>query len=69
MQMEKLGRVKKIFDSNKGGTPVEFEVKAQSGENIETITIFTRSTPIDPAESTIEKLEEVLGPDNVRISG
>ena len=26
VQMEKLGRVKKIFDSNKGGTPVEFEV-------------------------------------------
>jgi DNA polymerase-3 subunit alpha len=69
MQMEKLGRVKKIFDSNKGGTPVEFEVKAQSGDNIETISIFARSTPIDAGESTIEKLEEVLGPDNVRISG
>ena len=69
MQMEKLVQVKKIFDANKGGTPVEFEVKAQSGENIETITLFARSTPIDPEESTIEKLEEVLGPDNVRISG
>ncbi|ACF43796.1 DNA polymerase III subunit alpha [Pelodictyon phaeoclathratiforme] len=69
LQMEKLGRVKKIFDANKGGTPVEFEVKAQSGENIETISIFARSTPIDAGESTIEKLEEVLGPDNVRISG
>ncbi len=69
VQMEKLGSVKKIFDANKGGTPVEFEVKAQSGENIETITIFARSTPIDAEESTIEKLEEILGPDNVRISG
>ncbi|MEI7933840.1 MAG: DNA polymerase III subunit alpha [Chlorobiaceae bacterium] len=69
VQMEKLGRVKKIFESYKGGTPVEFEVKAQSGENIETIAIFARSTPIDPAESTIEQLEEILGPDNVRISG
>ena len=68
-QMERLVKVKKIFDANKGGTPVEFEVKAQSGENIETITLFARSTPIDPAESTIEKLEELLGPDNVRISG
>jgi len=69
MQLEKLAGVKKIFDSHRGGTPVEFEVKAQSGENIETITMFARSTPIDPAESTIEKLEEILGPDNVRISG
>jgi len=69
LQMEKLVSVKKIFDANKGGTPVDFEVKAQSGENIETITIFARSTPIDAAESTIEKLEELLGPDNVRISG
>ncbi len=69
VQLEKLGRVKKIFDSNKGGTPVEFEVKAQSGENIETLTLFARSTPVDAAESTIEKLDEILGPDNVRISG
>ncbi len=69
MQMEKLGRVKKIFDSNRGGTPVEFEVKAQSGENIETIKIFARGTPVDAAESTIAKLEDILGPDNVRISG
>lgn len=69
MQLGKLAGVKKIFDSHRGGTPVEFEVKAQSGENIETITMFARNTPIDPAESTIEKLEEILGPDNVRISG
>ncbi len=69
VQMEKLGRVKKIFEAHKGGTPVEFEVKAQSGGNIETIAIFARSTPIDVAESTLGKLEEVLGPDNVRIFG
>ncbi len=68
-QIEKLGHVRKIFDSSKGGTPVEFEVKAQSGDNIETITLFARSTPVDPDEATIEKLEEILGPDNVRISG
>ena len=69
LQIAKLGHVKKIFDSSKGGTPVEFEVKAQSGDNIETITLFARSTPVDPDEATIEKLEEILGPDNVRISG
>ena len=69
MQIEKLGKVKRVFDSSKGGTPVEFEVKAQSGDNIETLTLFARSTPIDAGESTIEKLEEILGPDNVRISG
>ena len=68
-QLEKLARVKKIVDSSKGGTPLDFEVKAQSGENIETITVFARSTPVDAAETTIEKLEEILGPDNVRISG
>ncbi|MEI6639113.1 MAG: DNA polymerase III subunit alpha [Chlorobium sp.] len=69
LQIEKLGEVRKIFDSSKGGTPVEFEVKAQSGDNIETITLFARSTPVDPVEATIEKLEKILGTDNVRISG
>ena len=68
-QLEKLVAVKRIFDRNRGGTQVDFEVKAQSGENIETLTLFARTIPIDPAESTIEQLEEILGPDNVRISG
>ena len=68
-QLEKLVAVKRIFDANRGGTQVDFEVKAQSGDNIETLTLFARSIPIDPAESTIEKLEEIMGPDNVRISG
>lgn len=68
-QLEKLVAVKRIFDANRGGTQVDFEVKAQSGENIETLTLFARTIPIDPAESTIEQLEEILGPDNVRISG
>ena len=69
LQLDKLIGVKRIFDSNRGGTPVDFEVKAQTGDVIETLTLFARNTPIDPAESTIEKLEEILGPDNVRISG
>ncbi len=69
MQLDKLGKVKKIFDTSKGGTPVEFEVKAQSGDNIETLTLFARSTPIDASESTIAQLEAILGLDNVRIAG
>ncbi len=68
-QLEKLAGVKRIFDTHKGGTPVDFEVKALSGENIETLMLFARNTPIDPSESTLEKLEALLGPDNVRISG
>jgi DNA polymerase III subunit alpha len=68
-QLEKLAGVKRIFDTHKGGTPVDFEVKAQSGENIETLMLFARNTPIDPSESTLEKLEALLGLDNVRISG
>jgi DNA polymerase III subunit alpha len=69
VQVEKLASVKKLCEQFKGATPVDFEVKVQSGENIETMTLFARSTPIDAAESTIEKLEEILGPDNVRITG
>ncbi len=68
-QLEKLAGVKRIFDTHKGGTPVDFEVKALSGENIETLMLFARNTPIDPSESTLEKLEALLGPDTVRISG
>ncbi|MEI8033120.1 MAG: DNA polymerase III subunit alpha [Chlorobiaceae bacterium] len=69
IQLEKLVQVRHVFEEHRGGTPVDFEVKAQSGENIEMLTIFARSTPIDPAEETIAMLEEILGPDNVRISG
>ena len=68
-QIEKLVQLKKLFEAHRGPTPVDFEVKAQSGENIETLRVFARGTPVDAADSTIEKLEEILGPDNVRISG
>lgn len=68
-QIEKLVQLKKLFETHRGPTPVDFEVKAQSGENIETLRVFARGTPVDAADSTIEKLEEILGPDNVRISG
>ncbi|ABL65231.1 DNA polymerase III subunit alpha [Chlorobium phaeobacteroides] len=68
-QLEKLVRVKKVFADHSGGVPVDFEVKVQAGEAMETISIFARNTPIDADETTLEKLEEILGPDNVRISG
>ncbi|NTW68856.1 MAG: DNA polymerase III subunit alpha [Chlorobiaceae bacterium] len=69
LQLERLVGVKKVFEAHKGGTPVEFEVNAQSGDNIETITVFARNTPVEASESAIEQLEKILGPDNVRISG
>jgi len=68
-QIEKLVQLKKLFEAHRGSTPVDFELKAQSGENIETLRIFARGTPVDAADATIERLEEILGPDNVRISG
>ena len=68
-QIEKLGELKKLFDSHRGGIPVDFEVKVQAGENIEILRMFARGTPLDAADATIEKLEEILGPDNVKISG
>ncbi|NHQ61035.1 DNA polymerase III subunit alpha [Chlorobium sp. BLA1] len=69
LQLERLAGVKKVFEAHKGGTPVEFEVNAQSGDNIEMITVFARNTPVEASESAIEQLEKILGPDNVRISG
>ncbi|MEI6847080.1 MAG: DNA polymerase III subunit alpha [Chlorobiaceae bacterium] len=69
VQLEKLAHVKKVFDTHKGGTPVDFEITVQSGESIERIIVFARNTPIDAAESTIAKLEKILGPDKVCISG
>ncbi|MBM3161905.1 MAG: DNA polymerase III subunit alpha [Chlorobi bacterium] len=68
-QAEKLGQLKSLFESHRGVTPVDFEVKVQAGENIETLRLFARGTPLDAADATIAKLEEILGPDNVRISG
>ena len=68
-QVEKLKAVREIFEKHKGGTPVDFEVKATLSANNETIRIFARNTPIEPDDEALEKLEEVLGPDNVRITG
>lgn len=68
-QLEKLGRVKELFERNRGETPVDFEVRVQSGAAIETIKMFARSAPIDPEEELLSSLEEILGPDNVKIAG
>uniref|UniRef100_Q3AS67 DNA polymerase III subunit alpha n=1 Tax=Chlorobium chlorochromatii (strain CaD3) TaxID=340177 RepID=Q3AS67_CHLCH len=68
-QLDKLSSIKELFNKHKGGTAVEFEMKAQAGDNIETLTLFARATPIEPEEELIEQLELLLGPDNVRIAG
>lgn len=68
-QLEKLGQLKKLFQKRRGGTPVDFEVRVVAGGNVETLKLFARATPLDAADDTIEKLEAVLGPDNVKISG
>ncbi len=68
-QVSRLEAVRSIFEKHKGGTPVDFEVKATVSSCIETIKIFARNTPIEPDDETLEKLEEVLGPDNVKITG
>ena len=68
-QLEKLQQVRQIFDQHKGGTPVDFEVRAMVSSCSETLKIFARNTPIEPDDETLEKLEEVLGPDNVKITG
>ncbi|NTW50978.1 MAG: DNA polymerase III subunit alpha [Chlorobiaceae bacterium] len=68
-QVEKLKEVRQIFEQHKGGTPVDFEVRAMVSSCSETVKIFARNTPIEPDDETLEKLEEVLGPDNVKITG
>jgi len=68
-QLEKLQQVRQIFEQHKGGTPVDFEVRAMISSCSETLKIFARNTPIEPDDETLEKLEEVLGPDNVKITG
>jgi DNA polymerase-3 subunit alpha len=68
-QLARLGELKKVFDAHRGSIPVDFEVMVQTETNIEMMRMFARGTPLDPTDATIEKLEEILGPDNVRISG
>jgi DNA polymerase-3 subunit alpha len=68
-QPGKLQRVRKVFEEHKGGTPVDFEVKLETASCIETLSIFARNTPIEPDDETLEKLEEILGQDNVKIAG
>lgn len=68
-EVDKLRRVREIFEKHKGSTPVDFEVRMEDGQNIETLSIFARNTPIDPDDEVLDKLEEVLGADNVKITG
>ena len=68
-ELEKLEKVKKVFEEHQGGTAVDFEVKVQSAENIELLRVFARRCPIKADETTLGKLETILGPDNVKIAG
>lgn len=68
-ELEKLEQVKKVFQEHRGGTAVDFEVKVQSAENVELLRIFARKNPIDADDTTLDKLETIFGPDNVKIAG
>lgn len=68
-ELEKLQKVKKVLEEHKGGTAVDFEVKVQSAENIELLRVFARRSPIEADETALGKLENILGPDNVKIAG
>ena len=68
-QLEKLRQVQEIFRKHKGGTPVDFEVRATVRSCSETLKVFARNTPIEADDETLDQLEEILGPDNVKITG
>lgn len=68
-QVEKLREVRQLFEKHKGGTPVDFELRATIGSNSEILKVFARNTPIEPDDEMLDQLEEILGPDNVKITG
>ncbi len=68
-ELEKLEKLKKVFEEHQGGTAVDFEVKIQDAGNIELLRVFARRCPIEADETTLGKLETILGPDNVTIAG
>ncbi len=68
-ELEKLERVRRVFEEHRGETAVDFEVKVQSAENIELLRVFARRSPIEADDTTLGKLENILGPDNVKIAG
>ena len=68
-ELEKLEKVRKVFEQHRGETAVDFEVKVQSAENIELLRVFARRSPIEADDTTLGKLENILGPDNVKIAG
>ena len=68
-ELEKLRKVKKVLEEHRGGTAVDFDVKVQSAENIEMLRVFARKTPIEADDEALGKLENILGPDNVKIAG
>jgi DNA polymerase-3 subunit alpha len=68
-QLDKLRQVRQIFEKHKGGTPVEFDLRATVNSCSEMLRIFARNTPIEADDEALDQLEELLGPDNVKITG
>lgn len=68
-QLERLKKVREVFRNHRGDIPVDFEIRVQSGDAVESLKVFARSAPIDPDEEALGELEEILGQDNVRIAG
>ena len=67
--LDKLREIKKVFQEHKGRTAVDFEVKVQTEGNIEMLRLFARNSPIEADDTALSKLENILGPDNVKIAG
>jgi len=68
-QLDKLKEVRELFEQHKGETPVDFELRATVGSKSETLKVFARNTPIEVEDEVLNQLEEILGPDNVKITG
>lgn len=68
-QLDKLKEVRELFEQHKGETPVDFELRATVGSKSETLKVFARNTPIEAGDEVLNRLEEILGPDNVKITG
>ncbi len=68
-QLDRLREVRDLFEQHKGETPVDFDLRATIGSKSETLKLFARNTPIEVEDEVLNRLEEILGPDNVKITG
>lgn len=68
-QLERLAAVHKVLGKSRGDTALEFEVRAQSGGVVEQLRLFARSASVEPSDVVLDRLEQIMGADNVRLSG